>query len=473
MQQLDSISLETTSAELFRATVDFYLSLGFKAIENLTEGAGKRTWLHLFATEGDAVGTTIGVVLNSSKNAQNLYRSSCFSFKVADLESFEGQLKLLQIPATPLKAPELGLKITDPLGNHINLVEKIRYPETLPVTSSIANIILTARDSNVRKTPSAVCKRIGVLTSGGDSSGMNASVRAITRVALSKGCIPFAIYEGFQGLVDGGDKIKRFGWEDVRGYLSKGGTAIGTARCKDFRTRPGRLEAVFNLVKNGIDALVVIGGDGSLTGADLLRAEWTGLVDELVKAGRLTRQESSHLREDLTIVGLVGSIDNDMSATDITIGATTSLHRICESVDSLVSTAQSHQRAFVVEVMGRHCGWLALMAAIAVGANWVCLPERPPPLNHEKYGTDWAAEMCDIVKQVWSIVTKSRNLGSRKTLVIVCEGAIDRNLNAIKTEQVKKILEDRLGLDTRITTLGHVQRGGSPCAFDRYLVYLV
>ncbi len=121
----------------------------------------------------------------------------------------------------------------------------------------------------------------------------------------------------------------------------------------EFRTREGRLKATYNMVKNGMDALVVIGGDGSLTGADLLRAEWTGLVDELIKEKKLTSEESMHLRDNLAIVGLVGSIDNDMSLTDITIGAVTSLHRICESVDSLTSTASSHQRAFVIEVMGR------------------------------------------------------------------------------------------------------------------------
>lgn len=291
---------------------------------------------------------------------------------------------------------------------------------------------------------------------------MNAAVRSITRVALQKGCVPYAVYEGFQGLVDGGSKIKVLGWDSVRGYLAKGGTLIGTARCLAFREREGRLQACFNLVKNGIDALVVIGGDGSLTGADILRAEWSGLVDELVATGRLTKEESDHLRTDLSIVGLVGSIDNDMSATDITIGAVTSLHRICESVDSLVSTAQSHQRAFVVEVMGRHCGWLALMAAIAVGADCVFLPERPPPFNQEKYGKNWEEEMCDIV-------SRNRASGNRKSLIIVAEGAHDCDLNPIKSDTVKKVLEKNLKLDTRVTTLGHVQRGGSTCAFDRYL----
>ncbi|KAI9208938.1 phosphofructokinase-domain-containing protein [Polychytrium aggregatum] len=301
---------------------------------------------------------------------------------------------------------------------------------------------------------------------------MNAAVRSITRMALQKGCTPFAIFEGYQGLVDGGEYIKQLGWEDVQGMLSVGGTSIGTARCMAFRERAGRLTAAFNLVKNGIDALVVIGGDGSLTGADKLRGEWKGLIDELVQTGvmtslypwtgRLTTEESAGLRENLTIVGLVGSIDNDMSSTDITIGAVTSLHRICESLDSLTSTALSHQRAFIIEVMGRHCGWLGLMAAISVGADWVFLPERPPPLNSAKYGSDWQTELCDYIG-------KQRAMGNRKTIIIVCEGAIDNNLAPIRPEDVKTALEKGLSLDSRITTLGHVQRGGTPCAYDRFL----
>ena len=194
----------------------------------------------------------------------------------------------------------------------------------------------------------------------------------------------------------------------------------------------------------------------------MFREEWPSLIDELVSNGKLTKEESFHLRADLTIVGLVGSIDNDMSSTDITIGAVTALHRICESVDALVSTAQSHQRAFVIEVMGRHCGWLALMASIAVGADCVFLPERPPPINKELYGSDWKSEMCDIIRH-------NRKNGNRKSLVIVCEGAIDSDLNPIKCEDVRGVLESKLGLDTRVTNLGHVQRGGQTCAFDRYL----
>ncbi|KAI9015204.1 phosphofructokinase-domain-containing protein [Gaertneriomyces semiglobifer] len=291
---------------------------------------------------------------------------------------------------------------------------------------------------------------------------MNAAVRSITRMALQRGCLPFAIYEGYQGLVEGGRYIRQLGWEDVRGLLAVGGTSIGTARCAEFRTREGRLRAVHNLITRGIDALIVIGGDGSLTGADLLRSEWTGLVDELIASERVSAAACEHVRDQLTIVGLVGSIDNDMALTDITIGAVTSLHRICEAVDNLTSTALSHQRAFVIEVMGRHCGWLGLMAAISVGADCVFLPERPPPLDVSKYGDDWESEMCDTID-------KYRHIGNRKSLVIVCEGAIDRQLRPIKADYVQKILTDRLHLDTRVTQLGHVQRGGTPCAFDRFL----
>ncbi|KAI8608940.1 phosphofructokinase-domain-containing protein [Chytriomyces sp. MP71] len=291
---------------------------------------------------------------------------------------------------------------------------------------------------------------------------MNAAVRAVARIALQRGCTPFAIHEGYEGLVEGGTMIRKLEWSDVRGFLSLGGTVIGTARSMRFRTREGRLLAAFNMIKNGIDALVVCGGDGSLTGADLLRSEWKGLCDELVETGKLQADDCAHLREHLTIVGLVGSIDNDMSSTDITIGAVTSLHRICEALDSLTSTAQSHQRAFVVEVMGRHCGWLALMAAISVGADWVFLPERPPPIDGGRYGTNWEEEMCDRLSQ-------NRKLGCRVSLVIICEGAIDQNLKPIKPDFVKTVLESRLGLDTRVTTLGHIQRGGAPCAYDRYL----
>ncbi|KAL4890642.1 phosphofructokinase-domain-containing protein [Aspergillus ambiguus] len=298
-------------------------------------------------------------------------------------------------------------------------------------------------------------RRIGVLTSGGDAPGMNGAVRAVVRMAIHSECEAYAVFEGYEGLVNGGDMIRQLHWEDVRGWLSRGGTLIGSARCMTFRERPGRLRAAKNMVLRGIDALVVCGGDGSLTGADVFRSEWAGLLEELVTQGELT-QEQVNPYKVLNIVGLVGSIDNDMSGTDATIGCYSSLTRICDAVDDVFDTAFSHQRGFVIEVMGRHCGWLALMAAISTGADWLFIPEMPP-----KDG--WEDFMCDVI-------TKNRSeRGKRRTIVIIAEGAQDRHLNKISSNTIKDILTKRLGLDTRTTVLGHTQRGGAACAYDRWL----
>ena len=243
------------------------------------------------------------------------------------------------------------------------------------------------------KIPDSVKKRrIGVLTSGGDAPGMNGAVRAVVRMAIHSDCEAYAVFEGYEGLVNGGNMIRQVHWEDVRGWLSRGGTLIGSARCMAFRERAGRLKAAKNMVLRGIDALVVCGGDGSLTGADVFRAEWPGLLEELIKLGELTAQQVEPYKQ-LNIVGLVGSIDNDMSGTDATIGCYSSLTRICDAIDDVFDTAFSHQRGFVVEVMGRHCGWLALMSAISTGADWLFIPEMPP-----KDG--WEDEMCDVITKV-------------------------------------------------------------------------
>jgi 6-phosphofructokinase 1 len=304
-------------------------------------------------------------------------------------------------------------------------------------------------------------RRIAVLTSGGDAPGMNGAVRAVVRMAIASGCEAYCVYEGYEGLVQGNDgkepknhMIRKTEWDDVRGFLSEGGTLIGSARCASFRERWGRLKAAKNMVTEGIDALIVCGGDGSLTGADTFRKEWAGLLAELVEKGELTAKEIEPFKT-LNIVGLVGSIDNDMSSTDATIGCYSSLHRICESVDSINDTAQSHQRAFIVEVMGRHCGWLALMSAIATGADFLFIPEQPPP-------KEWKQDMSGIIM-------KHRELGKRTTIVIIAEGAIDQDLKKITPNEIKDLLSNELKLDTRVTTLGHVQRGGSPCAYDRML----
>lgn len=235
-------------------------------------------------------------------------------------------------------------------------------------------------------------RRIGMMTSGGDAPGMNGAVRAVVRETISKGCESYCVFEGYEGLVQGGDLLKKMNWSDVRSYLSEGGTLIGTARCMAFYERPGRVTAAKNMILSGIDALIICGGDGSLTGADRFRAEWPSLLKELVDTKQLTAEQTKPYKH-LNIVGLVGSIDNDMSGTDATIGAFSALHRICEMVDYIEATAASHSRAFVVEVMGRHCGWLALMTGVATGADFVFIPEKPRPDN-------WREEMCKVVEKV-------------------------------------------------------------------------
>ena len=299
---------------------------------------------------------------------------------------------------------------------------------------------------------------IGVLTSGGDAQGMNAAVRAVVRAALHRGVGVYAILEGYQGMVDGGDRIRSLSWDDVGSILHRGGTIIGTARCPAFRERDGRLTAARNLLEHGIDRLVVIGGDGSLTGANLFRQEWPSLLAELVQRGDIDHVTAQR-HPVLMITGLVGSIDNDMVGTDMTIGADTALHRIVEAIDAISSTAASHQRTFVVEVMGRHCGYLALMSAIAGGADYVLIPESPPP-------DDWQEEMCERLRS-------GRAAGRRDSIVVVAEGACDKEGQPITSDQVRQVLQERLGEDTRVTILGHVQRGGTPSAFDRCMSTLV
>uniref|UniRef100_A0A8D0AIN0 6-phosphofructokinase n=1 Tax=Sander lucioperca TaxID=283035 RepID=A0A8D0AIN0_SANLU len=290
-------------------------------------------------------------------------------------------------------------------------------------------------------------RAMAVLTSGGDAQGMNAAVRAVTRMGIYVGAKVYLIYEGYQGLVDGGDNIKLAHWQSVTNIIQQGGTVIGSARCKAFTTREGRLAAAFNLVKKGITNLCVCGGDGSLTGANIFRSEWSSLLDELVQKGRIT-DTLARQHGHLNIVGLVGSIDNDFCGTDMTIGADSALHRIMEIIDAIMTTAQSHQRTFVLEVMGRHCGYLALVSALASGADWLLIPEAPPQEGWE-----------DCI----------RITGSRLNIIIIAEGAIDRNGKPITSTYVKDLVVQRLGYDTRVTVLGHVQRGGTPSAFDRVL----
>ena len=245
----------------------------------------------------------------------------------------------------------------------------------------------------------SVKKKIAIMTSGGDSPGMNGVVRACVRMAIHMGCDAYCVLEGYEGLVRGGEYIKKMEWHDVRGWLSEGGTLIGTARCMAFFERAGRLTAAGNMVKHGIDALIICGGDGSLTGADKFRAEWPSLLEELVANKELTAEQVAPYQH-LNIVGLVGSIDNDLTGTDATIGCYSGLARICEMVDYIEATATSHSRAFVIEVMGRHCGWLALMAGVATGADFIFIPEKPRSDN-------WREEMCAIIRKVRGSISET------------------------------------------------------------------
>jgi len=279
---------------------------------------------------------------------------------------------------------------------------------------------------------------------------MNAAVRAVVRRAAANGDVVIAVKDGFQGLIDGGDALWQLGSRDVAGIIQRGGTVIGTARCQAFMTREGRQLAVKHLCEQRVTDLIVIGGDGSLTGASLLRREWAEHVAALAGAGEI----ADDAPDTIGLVGIVGSIDNDFAGTVTTIGADSALHRIIAAIDAIHSTAASHQRSFVVEVMGRNCGYLALSAALATGAQWVVVPEDPPD------AATWRDELGASVRA-------SREAGRRHNLVLVAEGARDASGTPITSTDVRDVLVDTFSEDTRITILGHVQRGGAPSAFDR------
>ncbi|KAK6341731.1 6-phosphofructokinase, alpha subunit [Orbilia brochopaga] len=476
------ISLVAPNEDLFYETITYYTDLGF--VETLVYDrsnqalsgqhdlcflSDKETWLHSDSEyEGQGTAITIKVRLVTSSKAQEHdpdhkvlqdWRGAkqalvLFSPNLGDIIALLKE-KNYAYQMQPNENAPCEVYTYDPLSTLVGFTSKANPFTTvaapLPaaaVEKKKARKVDPAPDSGKPK------RKIAVMTSGGDSPGMNGAVRAVVRSTIALGHEAYCIYEGYEGLVKGGDLIKRMAWEDVRGWLSEGGTLIGTARCAEFRERPGRLAAAKNLVLNGIDGLIVCGGDGSLTGADLFRQEWTGLLEELVETEELTPDQVAPFKT-LNIAGLVGSIDNDMSSTDATIGAYSSLARICQAVDYIDMTAASHQRAFVIEVMGRHCGWLAVMSGVSTGADYIFIPEKPPPEG-------WETQMCDTI-------SRHRKLGKRKTIVIVAEGAIDRNLNAITSNYVMEVLVKRLKLDTRVTCLGHVQRGGTAVAYDRML----
>lgn len=265
-------------------------------------------------------------------------------------------------------------------------------------------------------------KTIGILTSGGDAPGMNAAIRAVTRSAISNDFRVMAIYRGYEGLIN--DEIREFHTEDVSGIIGRGGTILKTARSKDFMTPEGRKKANKVMKKRGIDALVVIGGNGSLTGARLFAEEY-----------------------DVPCIGLPGTIDNDLSGTDSTIGYDTTLNTIMECVDKIRDTANSHERIFFVEVMGRDAGFLAQNSAIAAGAEAAIIPE-------DSTGAD----------QLEQFIGRGIRKSKSSSIVIVSEspkcGAM------YYADRVKKEYPE---YDVRVSILGHLQRGGSPSAGDRIL----
>lgn len=266
-------------------------------------------------------------------------------------------------------------------------------------------------------------KRIAVLTSGGDAPGMNAAIRAVVRAGLGRGWTVAGVERGFLGLMNGW--FRDLGARDVGGIIQQGGTFLGSARSPEFRQVEGQRRALEQLDQAGVEALVVIGGNGSQTGACAL---W--------KMG-------------FPVVGIASTIDNDLKGADITLGVDTALNVALEAIDRLKVTASSHGRAFLVEVMGRNCGYLALMAGIAGGAEAIVIPEaevQPEALAEE--------------------IQSAYERGKPHALVVVAEGA---RFNATRLVEFFNANRDRLSFEIRVTILGHVQRGGTPGAFDRLL----
>ena len=266
-------------------------------------------------------------------------------------------------------------------------------------------------------------KSIGILTSGGDAPGMNAAIRAVTRSAIYNGLKVYGIYRGYKGLVT--DEIQEFKSQNVSNIIQMGGTILKTARCKEFTTPEGRAQAYENMKKHEIDALVIIGGDGSLTGARIFAQEF-----------------------DVPCIGLPGTIDNDLYGTDTTIGYDTALNTILDAVDKIRDTATSHERLFFVEVMGRDAGFLAQNSAIASGAEAAIIPED-------------RTDVDQLEKFIGRGFRKTKN----SSIVIVSESPKDGGAMHY-AERVKKEYPQ---YDVRVTILGHLQRGGSPSAYDRIL----
>ena len=263
-------------------------------------------------------------------------------------------------------------------------------------------------------------KKIGVMTSGGDSPGMNAAIRAVVRCGLYSGLEVYGIESGYAGMIDG--RISLLAHSDVSNILSRGGTILRSARSLEFKTDAGQAKAVKNLKEHGIEALIVIGGDGSLTGAKLLQDKY-----------------------GIKCIGIPGSIDNDLYGTDLSLGVDTALNVITSSIDMINNTASSHGRTFIIEVMGRNCGYLAVVAGIVTGADAVIIPEVPHDIN-----------------EIGNMFINRYKEGKTRNILILSEGAG-------KAEDVALQLAECGDFDARITVLGHIQRGGTPTATDRML----
>lgn len=266
-------------------------------------------------------------------------------------------------------------------------------------------------------------KKIAVLTSGGDAPGMNAAIRATVRSGLARGWEVFGVRNGYAGLISG--LIAPLGAREVGGIIQRGGTMLGSARCKEFESPAGREQALHQLRQRGIEGLVVIGGNGSQTGAHALS------------------------QMGFPVVGVASTIDNDLSGTDVTIGVTSAVDVALEAIDRLKVTGASHQRAFLIEVMGRKCGYLALMAGLAGGADAIVIPEQEADPE----------SVADYLRSAYAN-------GKAHAIVVVAEGA--RN-NAEGMAAFFHQHHERLGFDLRVTKLGHVQRGVAPGAYDRLL----
>ncbi len=259
------------------------------------------------------------------------------------------------------------------------------------------------------------------MTSGGDAPGMNAAIRAVVRTALGNGMNVIGVMHGFEGLVGG--EFKQLGARDVGGILKRGGTVLQTSRSKRFLEPAGQREAIRKMNEAGMDALIVIGGEGSLNGAYALS------------------------QQGIKVIGIPGSIDNDIWGTNIAIGTDTAMNTIMDAVDKLRDTASSHQRAFLVETMGRNSGYLAVMAGIVCGAEIVLIPEVPA-----------------TVQEVAAAIEDAYKRGKTHAIIINAEGSAIRT-----TELAQHIDQMDVGFKTRMTILGHIQRGGSPTAYDRLL----